>query len=377
MGYLKFNLIICIFLLTGCTNSNFSKLESKSNFVQCYIENDAGTLSCGEVPLTIYTDINEKFKSSCLINVAELDRDEKLCLEKNKKNPVDAYLLGELIYKDSSFDGLKLIEYSAQNKYPQALVWLAKYYEKKGDYDNYEKFIKKAVELGSPLAMHSLGAHYMRGIGIKKDEQLGSELLNLSKDYISASYSELALDYLNKGNYKKFLEYNQIALSKEYWFALSDLALFYLGDIPSYQNYKDLSKARSLIEELVDKNIGIGYALKARLLEIENGTNSSIQICGLQKQAFDGGHKPSGLNYALDLVQGYSCTEDYVQAIKIFTDIYDNEEGELKIIAASNLGYMYLNGLGSLTDIPKAKRYLKYASDYSYQPAIEMLNNIK
>ena len=64
-------------------------------------------------------------------------------------------------------------------------------------------------------------------------------------------------------------------------------------------------------------------------------------------------------------------------SIKIFTDIYDNEEGELKIIAASNLGYMYLNGLGSLTDIPKAKRYLKYASDYSYQPAIEMLNNIK
>ncbi|MBP2543657.1 SEL1-like repeat protein [Acinetobacter guillouiae] len=46
-------------------------------------------------------------------------------------------------------------------------------------------------------------------------------------------------------------------------------------------------------------------------------------------------------------------------------------------MSATNLGYMYLNGLGVPVDLNKSKEYLQYASNLGYQPAIDMLSQIQ
>ena len=46
-------------------------------------------------------------------------------------------------------------------------------------------------------------------------------------------------------------------------------------------------------------------------------------------------------------------------------------------MAAANLGYIYANGLGVDRNITIAKKYLNYAINNNYQPALETLKAIE
>ena len=58
----------------------------------------------------------------------------------------------------------------------------------------------------------------------------------------------------------------------------------------------------------------------------------------------------AGINLSSEYLLGNNCSKNYESALKIFRNIFLNTIGETKIMSATNLGYMYLNGLGVPVD---------------------------
>ena len=373
-----------VFLLSGCTNSKINTIEDKNpNIISipCEIANEYGTIKCGQIPISLKNEVNQKLIPNCQIDFENFNDSSKKCLEQNDKRPADAYILGNLkfygeFYDKNEAEGLKYIEYAAEHQNPQAKFWLAKKFEAEDNINSATILIKEAANLGNPLAIHSLGARYSRGIGVDKnlDQAL---LLNQSKEYIPASFSEIALIELQKGNIEGFIKYNNIEIDKKYWFSYADLAVLYLGEMPNLEGYRDLDKVIDLSNKLIEHNVAVGYALKARVLQYKSDGVANPEICDLYKLSFDKGYLSAGLSVGSEYLLGNNCSKNYKLALTTFNSLYSESDKDIKVVAASNLGYMYLNGLGVNRDLNKSKEYLEYAKNYGFQPAIDMLQKIK
>lgn len=389
MGHLMYNRFIFnflfVFLLSGCINSKINTIDEKNpNIISipCEIANEYGTIKCGLIPISLRNEVNQKLIPNCQIDFENFNDSSKKCLEQNNKRPADAYILGNLKYYGEFYDkneaeGLKYIEYTAEHQNPQAKFWLAKKYEAEGNINSATILIKEAANLGNPLAIHSLGARYSRGIGVDKNLDQALLLLNQSKEYIPASFSEIALIELQKGNIEGFIKYNNIAIDKKYWFSYADLAVLYLGEMPNLEGYRDLDKVIDLSNKLIEHNVAVGYALKARVLQYKSDGVANPEICDLYKLSFDKGYLSAGLSVGSEYLLGNNCSKNYKLALTTFNSLYSESDKDIKVVAASNLGYMYLNGLGVNRDLNKSKEYLEYAKNYGFQPAVDMLKKIK
>lgn len=374
-----------VFLLSSCTNSKINTIDEKNSniiFVPCEIANEYGNIGCGQIPISVNNEVNSKLTPHCQIDFKNFNDSSKSCLEKNSKSPADAYLLGNLKYYGEFFDkneieGLKYIEYAADQKNPQAKFWIAKKMETEGNINFATNLIKEAANLGNPLAIHSLGARYSRGIGVDRNLDQALLLLNQSKEFIPASFSEIALIELQRGDIDGFINNNNIAIDKKYWFAYADLAVLYLGEMPNLESYRDLEKVSYFSNKLIEHNVAVGYALKARVLQYKSEGFANPEICDLYKLSFDKGYLSAGLSVGAEYLLGNNCSKNYKLALNIFNSLYSQQDKEIKIMAASNLGYIYLNGLGVNRDLNKLKEYLQYASNLGYQPATEMLSKIQ
>lgn len=233
-----------------------------------------------------------------------------------------------------------------------------KKYEADGNINSTTILIKEAANLGNPLAIHSLGARYSRGIGVDKNLDQALLLLNQSKEYIPASFSEIALIEFQKGNVEGFVKYNNIAIDKKYWFSYADLAVLYLGEMPNLEGYRDLDKVIDLSNKLIEHNVSVGYALKARVLQYKSDGVANPEICDLYKLSFDKGYLSAGLSVGSEYLLGNNCSKNYKLALTTFNSLYSQSDQDVKVVAASNLGYMYLNGLGVNRDLNKSKEYL-------------------
>lgn len=92
-----------------------------------------------------------------------------------------------------------------------------------------------------------------------------------------------------KGNVEGFVKYNNIAIDKKYWFSYADLAVLYLGEMPNLEGYRDLDKVIDLSNKLIEHNVSVGYALKARVLQYKSDGVANPEICDLYKLSFDKG----------------------------------------------------------------------------------------
>ncbi|WP_315077785.1 tetratricopeptide repeat protein [Acinetobacter guillouiae] len=375
----KLTILVISIGINACANSN---TEQKSLTMSCEVQNEYGSIGCGIVPLSINKEISKKFKDECPFENKSVDDNYINCLRNHKEKPLEAFKLGNIEFygnhvKQDIKNGLDLIKFSSDQKYPEAMVWLAKFYDSLGETDKSFKLIKEAAQLENPLAMYSLGFRYSKGIGVNADKEIAFKWLNESKEYVPAAYSEMATIYLNDGDVNKFIEYNNKALDEKYWFANVELAVLYLGGVPGYEGYRDLEKSKKYAQELINKKISVGYFIDAQILEIESNKIPNSKICELYKQAYDGGFMLAGINLSSEYLLGNNCSKNYESALKIFRNIFLNTIGETKIMSATNLGYMYLNGLGVPVDLNKSKEYLQYASNLGYQPAIDMLSQIQ
>lgn len=375
----KVGVILVVLSAAACASPN--KESDKGISIPCEVQNEYGAIGCGTVPLSLKEDVSQKFKEVCPIDL-ESNPDRTLaCLNENKDNPVEAYRLGNLEFyghhvEQNIQNGLELIQFSVGNNYPEAMLWLAKFYEAKKEYNKSLTLIKDAAELGNPLAMYSLGFRYSKGIGVEKDQKLAFKWLNMSKDYVSASYTEMATIYLNNGDVDKFIEYNKKARNKKYWFADVELAALSLGHISGYENYQDLNEAEKYAQELIDHKVAVGYFIKAQILSLRANDKPNVEICILYNKAFDGGYHSAGINLGVEYLNGHNCDADFSKALSVFNNLYENSIGDVKVLAAVNLGTIYLNGLGVTRDLNKSKEYLQYAANLGYQPAIDMLNSL-
>ena len=182
---------------------------------------------------------------------------------------------------------------------------------------------------------------------------------------------------LQRGDIDGFINNNNIAIDKKYWFAYADLAVLYLGEMPNLESYRDLEKVSYFSNKLIEHNVAVGYALKARVLQYKSEGFANPEICDLYKLSFDKGYLSAGLSVGAEYLLGNNCSKNYKLALNIFNSLYSQQDKEIKIMAASNLGYIYLNGLGVNRDLNKLKEYLQYASNLGYQPATEMLSKIQ
>lgn len=374
----KLTTLVILIGISACTNSN---IEKNSLTIPCEVQNEYGAVGCGSVPLSINEEINKKFKYECSLENKGIDDNYINCLRKHKNKPMEAFKLGNIEFYGNHVNqniqnGMDLIEFSSNQKYPEAMVWLAKFYDSLGETDKSFLLIKEAAELENPLAMYSLGFRYSKGLGVNRNKELAIKWLSLSKDYVPAAYSEIATIYLEDGYVDKFIEYNNKALYEKYWFANVELAILYLGGIPGYESYRDLTKSKKCAQELIDKKIPVGYFINAQILEIESNKLPNSKICELYKQAYDKRFMLAGINLSNEYLSGVNCSINYEEAIKIFKNIFINTTGETKIMSATNLGYMYLNGLGVTRDKTKARMYLEYASNLGFQPAKDMLEKL-
>ena len=372
-------LITSLGSFSGCINSKSESNQAGVIQVPCQISNSNGTIDCGKIPISTRDDVNKKLYPNCQIDFENFNDNSKKCLEQNDKRPADAYILGNLKYYGEFYDqneveGLKYIEYAAEHQNPQAKFWLAKKAEAEGDISSATILIKEAANLGNPLAIHSLGGRYIRGIGVDKNLDQALFLLNQSKEYIPASYSEIALIDIEKGDVEGFIENNNIAVEKKYWFALVDLSALYLGEMPNFEKYKNLKKADELANKLISHGVVVGDFTKAKVLQYQN--KQTPEICQLYKNSFDNGYLPAGVNLGAEYLTGNNCEKNYKQALNIYSMLFKIGDNDIKMVSASNLGYMYLNGLGVPLNKNKSRECLEYAANEGYQPAIDMLNSL-
>lgn len=370
-----------MFLALGaCASSKMEQKNEEELLVQCEVKSIYGVIGCGRIPVSLIEDISHKYKEKCpqpLNNNYSLK--DISCLEENKELPIEAYRLGNLkvfgenIKKDTG-GGIDLIEYSSKNKYPEAMLWLAKVYESQGEYSKGFSLIKEAADLGNPLAMYSLGFHYNRGVGVDENKDLALFWLNKSKKYIPAAYSEIAIIHLDKGDVLNFIKLNEEAISRKYWFSYVDLAILALGEASDYESYKDLNKANVYAEALIKNNVPVGYFIKEKILESQS---NNLQIFEYYKKAFINGYFPAGISLAKEYLNGMNCHKNYNEALKILQNLYEIGGDEEKILAAHNLGYIYINGLGVERNNNEAKRYLLISAKAGYKPSQELLNKIE
>lgn len=365
--------------LNGCINSNTESNRFDVIKVPCEISNANGVIGCGKVPISINGEVNKKLYPNCNIDFNNFNENEKKCLEENYTRPADAYILGNLKYYGKYFnknesEGFKLIKFSADNNNPEANAWLGDYYSRKGEIQESIKYMKIAADLGSPLGMHNLGARYIRGIGVEQNSEKALLLLNQSKEFIPASYSEIALLDLQKGNVDGFIDNNNIAVEKKYWFALVDLASLYLGEMPNFEEYRDLKKADLLADKLIEHDVIVGDFVKAKVMHYQ--IVMTPEICELYKKSFENGYMPAGINLGAEYLSGDNCAKNYRQALDIFLMLLNSKDDEIKAVSASNLGYMYLNGLGVSKNKIRAKEFLEIAVKGGYEPARDMLKEL-
>lgn len=385
MDVKKIILFIIILLVASCVrvgNKTEERLYSSEKFlINCEVENEYGIINCGQVPLTLSEKNQSKFKRICNVNYSGFNNDDLSCLEKYKNNPVEAYILGRLMF-DGDYvskninNGISLIDFSASKGYPEALNFLSKYYQTKGDLLKSTYFIEQSAAFENPLAIYSLGYRYSRGIGVYPNKIKAIELLQKSKIYMPSAYHELALISLKDGNVSKFLELSNQARQKKYWYANIDIALLYLGQINNFENYKDVGKAELYINEIVDRNISVGYFLKAQLL-VEINPKNNNEICENYRLAYDKGLGLAGVSLGAEYLTGKHCDKNYPKAFTIFSNLVNSSNDEIKILSSTNLAYMYLNGLGVKKDISKARQLYTYSAEKGYQPAADMLKKVE
>ncbi|NHB59035.1 sel1 repeat family protein [Acinetobacter sp. 194] len=152
-----------------------------------------------------------------------------------------------------------------------------------------------------------------------------------------------------------------------------DLAYFYLGEIDGYESNRNLDKANLYINEIISKDLPIGFFLKAKLNLLNN---SNSETCELYKQAFDGGYLGAGISLANEYLNGINCEKNELEAFKIYNYLFNNTNNEIKVLASHNLGYIYLNGIGVEKDIKKAKDYLIFSASNGLKESNSLLQSL-
>ncbi|NHB59036.1 sel1 repeat family protein [Acinetobacter sp. 194] len=202
--------------LEGCENNkDYSKVKNNVTTGCVVYNSEYGSIECDNIPISLNLKVNKKLIEYCSFKIESVEKKDIQCLEKYKDEPIESYVLGNLQYNGYFVDkdekqGLDLIIKSSEKNNPEALLWLSKYYDTKGDNNLSIEYLKKSSQLEYPLAMYNLGYKYSRGLGINKNYIEAKQWLDKSKEHIPASYSELAIIALtNDKNVKEFIRLNE------------------------------------------------------------------------------------------------------------------------------------------------------------------------
>jgi tetratricopeptide (TPR) repeat protein len=149
-----------------------------------------------------------------------------------------------------------------------ALVSLGNAYNWLGEYDQAEKYFKRALEIdaNNEYALAELGTVYLNKGDIKKSKELLAESLKINSSTYSCPYEGLGLLYLKQGkskeaeeSFKKAIQINPDIEYRKY----NGLAKIYIKEgkfkeakpllLKSIENYPQDSEAKELLEQIEKK----------------------------------------------------------------------------------------------------------------------------
>ncbi len=286
------------------------------------------------------------------------------------------------------------------NKFPnkQDYVWqLARAYYAGKDYANSLKYNRKAIELGSVMAINNLGIQYELGLGIKKNISKAIELykqamskgnshamLNLgfmyeegnsvieqnideairlyglaaqNGDSYGSHYIGLVYNYGIglKINYERANQYFEKAIKKKNRDSMHSLAINFFYGLGLNVNKK---KAYELLSNAIALGNSDSMVMKAELYyENEKNYTKSLELLKkAEKLNNSDAMNKIGYFYEFGWVSG---KKDYEKAIKYYNKAANLDHAD----AINNLGVLYEEGTGVQQDINLSISYYKKAID--------------
>jgi len=249
----------------------------------------------------------------------------------------------------------KLVKYK-----PEAARYLADYYYNLKDYPNYEKWEKKAIELGIDSSIYNL-AHYYDEIGnYAESEKWYLEYIKKHKDSEDA-LTNLAIVYAKHGNYSESEKYLK-------GLGLTDgNAMYYLG--MHYATVKDYKKAEEVYNKMIESGNPDGYFGLASLYEemYKNKWSKVEKISALYKKGADMGEPKSAWKIASKKFK----LRYYEEAKKYYLIAYN--KNLFKADAAFNIG-LICNIQHNYTE---SRRWFQIALDLGIVEAKQELKEIE
>jgi len=225
---------------------------------------------------------SERFGSRCPICLDEWDVNipsallvcccRSLCQSCSKKSEKGACPLCREPVVVSNEEQLARLRRHVENDVPEAVLGLGHLYREGGQYGIVRnekkavKIFKRAAELGSMDAMHSLSIMYLHGQGVKVDMEKSWQLLRRAADGGQAqSQFSLASHFHRKGEHEEHIHYISLAAEQ----GLTD-AMYYLGRCYAEGEgvEPDLDQAKIWYARAAAKGLEVAFAAE-QLLDIE------------------------------------------------------------------------------------------------------------
>ncbi|KAK8842043.1 hypothetical protein M9Y10_026261 [Tritrichomonas musculus] len=275
-------------------------------------------------------------------------------------------------YKDTSNPMYNLskaahfFEQAAKHNHPASFMELATIYEKKHNYKEVAKYLKKAANIGNQYAIFNLGKLYYEGRGVERD-------INTAEKYFQKAAASNNPNIL----YNIGLAYDDDDFTKaEYYYKLAAQqnnadAIFNLGNLYYKNNdYKNAFYYFDLAAKLYNYSdaflfLGICYSNGF-------GVEKNYQYaCYYYEQAAICGSSDACVNLANIYIKGNGINKDLTKA-----EFYLKQAFQLgDPVAMLNLGILYNEGIIEQNYV-KAREYFEIAAAYDIPGAIYNLGFI-
>lgn len=250
---------------------------------------------------------------------------------------------------------------------------------KSSEWDRVVKECLADADAGEKHCQSHIGYAYKMGYGVQRNLPLSIEYLRKCASQGQPNCEEMLGDSYRRGvgvevNYKEALRLFNAAAEKGNIWANNNLGNMYrLGQgVPN-----DLNEAVKNYRIAADKGNGLAQSNLSNLYRIGRGVekngDTAFQLASLSsKQNFGDGWNMLGLLYR----DGIGVRQDSAKAIENFKKAVEPTVKFPALIAYSNLGSMYLNGIGVASNAEEAVRWLELGAKNNQLESINLLSSI-
>lgn len=182
-------------------------------------------------------------------------------------------------------NGIHYIQIAAQQEYPDALYWLAKFYLNQSENTKQGvEYLKSAADHGVAAAAFDLAMIFEEGKLIASDRKSSIKYFEIAADKgYGRAQTALGIIYSNEYNFQEAIKYLEMAASQGIAVAQYRLALIYLGktDLAVIQNLPEAKKwlqlaaeqnfpdAKQLLPDIIEKYNNYNFRLEQRKIAEE------------------------------------------------------------------------------------------------------------